>query len=448
MTKKIMRKLLSLPIPDPYLVNATDKYYGLTSASEEKEIKDMQKSDKKNKKRASSQLEKNKKLRILITTYWDYPTVGGLQNYIAALKAGLEKLGHIVDIFAPNEFPKDVVQLKEKIENETKQFYSHRYGCYSEKIVKENQRLTIYEMILGNMNLEKYDVFHAQDRFTANVLGRLNRQYQKPLFFTPHGFMTQSKLKFNLLAHDSVEAAYFLALDQKAVESSTHIITLCEVFRPLLKSLGAQDQKMTTVYTGIDFKLRNNKGRVMTPDDKLVITCVSRLRPRKGHKYLFEALASIKSELKNVDVWIVGDGEMREELEEQVQALGLTNVSFLGESNKIPELLGASDIFVLPTTSDTLPIAIIEAMFAKKAIITTNLGGITEIIQDHYTGLIAEPGNSQQLAEKLSLLLDDQALRETLARNAKAFAKKHLKSKNMVKKIEEIYQSFMDREGV
>ena len=178
-----------------------------------------------------------------------------------------------------------------------------------------------------------------------------------------------------------------------------------------------------------------------------MITCVSRLRPRKGHKYLFEALASIKSELKNVDVWIVGDGEMREELEEQVQALGLTNISFLGESNKIPELLGQSDIFVLPTTSDTLPIAIIEAMFAKKAIITTNLGGITEIIQDHYTGLIAEPGNSQQLAEKLSLLLDDQALRETLAENAKAFAKKHLRSKNMAKKIEEIYQSFMDREG-
>ena len=47
MTEKNMRKLLSLPIPDPYLVNATDKYYGVTSASEEKEIKDMQKSDKK-----------------------------------------------------------------------------------------------------------------------------------------------------------------------------------------------------------------------------------------------------------------------------------------------------------------------------------------------------------------------------------------------------------------
>ena len=135
------------------------------------------------------------------------------------------------------------MQLKEKIEKKRNNFIANRYGCYSEKIVKENQRLTIYEMILGNMDLEKYDVFHAQDRFTANVLGRLNQHYQKPLFFTPHGFMTQSKLKFNLLEHDSVEAAYFLALDQKAVESSTHIITLCEVFRPLLKNLGAQDQQ-------------------------------------------------------------------------------------------------------------------------------------------------------------------------------------------------------------
>ena len=47
-------------------------------------------------------------MRILITTFWDYPVIGGLQNYITALKAGLENLGHIVDVIAPNQFPKDI----------------------------------------------------------------------------------------------------------------------------------------------------------------------------------------------------------------------------------------------------------------------------------------------------------------------------------------------------
>jgi glycosyltransferase involved in cell wall biosynthesis len=439
MTEKNMKDLSSLPVPYPYLVSATDRYYGVTQSSEEKQ--------RKVKKKTSIDSSKSKILRILITTYWNYPAVGGLQNYITALKVGLEKLGHIVDIIAPNHFPMDVSKDNEKkIGKETKQFYINRYGCYSDKIVKSNKRLSHYEMMLRNMDLEKYDIFHAQDRFTANILGRINQSYQKPLLFTPHGFMTQRKLDFNLIEQESVEEAYFLSLDQKAIESSDHIITLCEVFRPILKKLGAKDNKMTTVYTGIDFNPDNKQKTKTTSDDKTVITCISRLRPRKGHKYLFEALALIKSKLINVDVWIVGDGEMREELENQVQALQLSNVSFLGVRNDIAELLSQSDIFVLPTTSDTLPIAIIEAMFANKAIITTNQGGIPEIIQDHHSGLIAEVGNSQQLAEKLSLLLSDSALRETLAQNAGTFAEKHLTSTSMIKKIEEIYQSLNTKE--
>ncbi len=435
----------SLPVPYPYLVSATDQYYGMTQFSKEKQKKE--KKSECNIKKQSNDSSKRKNLRILITTYWNYPAVGGLQNYITALKVGLEELGHIVDIIAPNQFPKDIDRdYKKKIVKETKQFYMNRYGYYSDKIVKENKRLSHYEMKLRNMNLEKYDIFHAQDRFTANILGRINQSYQKPLLFTPHGFMTQRKLNFNLIEQESVEAAYFLALDQKAVESSDHIITLCEVFRPMLKKLGAKDNIMTTVYTGIDIKSMNKQKTLTTPKDRTVITCISRLRPRKGHKYLFEALALIKSQLKNVDVWIVGDGEMREELENQVQALQLSNVSFLGVRNDISELLSQSDIFVLPTTSDTLPIAIIEAMFANKAIITTNQGGIPEIIQDYHSGLIAETGNSQQLAEKLSLLLSDSVLRETLAKNAGTFAEKHLTSTSMIKKIEEIYQSLNTKE--
>ena len=317
MKDESMVNLLSLPIPEPYFVSATDQYYDVIPSCEEKQpIKkvknEKKKKGKKNKKKLSTENANYKKLRILITTYWDYPAVGGLQNYIATLKAGLEKLGHFVDIIAPNQFPKDVRKnLKKKIFNETKQFYIDRYGCYSEKLVKENQRLSSYEMMLWNMNLEKYDIFHAQDRFTANILGRINQYYQKPIFFTPHGFMTQRKLNNNLIDKGSVEEAYFLALDQKAVESSNHIIALCEVFLPMLKKLGAKDNEMTTIYSGIDFELDNKQMVTKSLEEKTVISCISRLRPRKGHKYLFEALALMRSELKNVDIWIVGDGEMR-----------------------------------------------------------------------------------------------------------------------------------------
>ena len=226
MTDRKKANLDALPIPVPYLIAATDRYYGVTPCYEEKQSKKKKSKNKKKKKKKLIEATEQKKLRILVTTYWDYPTVGGLQNYISTLKDSLEKLGHQVDVFAPNQFPKEIKGIRRKIRKEAKQFYENRYNCYCEKILKENERLSIYEMMLRKTDLKQYDIFHAQDRFTANVLGRINRDYQKPLLFTPHGFMTQRKLNFNLIERGSLEEAYYLALDRKAVASSSHIITL------------------------------------------------------------------------------------------------------------------------------------------------------------------------------------------------------------------------------
>ena len=109
MTDKGLNDIFSMPVPYPYLVTATDQYYGVNQLTEEKKRKEKS-------KKPSTGNTKRKNLRILITTYWDYPAVGGLQNYISILKAGLEKLGHIVDVIAPNQFPRDVTKkLKKKI---------------------------------------------------------------------------------------------------------------------------------------------------------------------------------------------------------------------------------------------------------------------------------------------------------------------------------------------
>ncbi|HEX6593199.1 MAG TPA: glycosyltransferase family 4 protein [Bacillota bacterium] len=423
-------------IPDPYLLAATDQYYRVTPAYEEEFMKEEI--------AFCSKINTKKNMRILLTTFWDYPAVGGLQRYIEMLKAGLESLGHHVDIFAPNQFPKPIIRkLKKKMKTEMKHFYKKRYGCYVEKIMKQTVRLCIYELMLRSVDLDQYDVFHAQDRFTANVLGRLNRHIQKPLLFTPHGFMTQRRLQFNLIDQESVEYAYSLAMDQQAVRLSSHIIILCDAFRPIMNNLKAHDCHMTTVYTGLDTECRNLQQPIINkPKNKTIITCISRLRPRKGHKYLFAALARMKRKLKHVEVWIVGDGETREELEQQVQTLQLDHVHFLGTRSDIPELLHQTDIFVHPTTSDTLPIVIMEAMFAGKPIITTNCGGIPEIIHNNRSGIIVEPGDVRSLEKKLSLLLKNSFLRRKLARNAKIFAEKNLTRTQMVKQIERVYQSF------
>ncbi|MCH6264775.1 MULTISPECIES: glycosyltransferase family 4 protein [Neobacillus] len=431
MTEEQKNEPPSTQILFPQLIAQMDKYYGLTEQLED---------NGKRCQTPSSISSQKDKLRILMTTFWEYPFVGGLQNYIAALKSGLEDLGHQVDVLSPNQFPRDEVKkLRSEITENAKQFFINRYGSYNQKILRNYCDLSVFEALAKSVDLKEYDIIHSQDRFTALVMAKLNQKYNKPLLFTPHGFMTQRRLKFNLIEKGSLEEFYFSEIDRQAVINASHIVILCEVFRPLLQSLGAEDEKMTTVYTGIQFE----RVKAAKQRDSIVITCVSRLRPRKGHKYLFEALALLKKKLGNVEVRIVGDGEMREELEKQVLDLQLKNVKFLGKRTDIPDLLSESDIFVLPTTSDTLPISVIEAMFAKQAILTTDCGGIPEIIRDEYSGLIAEPANSKQLAKKLLRLVKEQTLRKKLARQARNYAKKQLTVNYMALKIAGIYQSLL-----
>ena len=96
MTKVKTIDFPQLPAHFPHLITAMDQYYGV-------ETKFAKKAEVKNDK-ARKGKNRNGKLRILITTFWDYHVIGGLQNYIATLKAGLEKIGHEVDVLAPDLF--------------------------------------------------------------------------------------------------------------------------------------------------------------------------------------------------------------------------------------------------------------------------------------------------------------------------------------------------------
>lgn len=162
----------------------------------------------------------------------------------------------------------------------------------------------------------------------------------------------------------------------KAIEYADRLIIISDTFRSPLMKLGAEQEDMTTVITGIDYDAKTGgKRQIPLPKNKIIISCIARLGPRKGHKYLLDALSRIPSDvLEHVEVLIAGDGEMRSALEEQARKLNLSMVSFLGKRDDVPAILNMTDIFVLPTVNDSLPISIIEAMFSGSAIIATDCG--------------------------------------------------------------------------
>ncbi|MCM3186979.1 glycosyltransferase family 4 protein [Priestia megaterium] len=428
-----------ISFPYPYIIEALDKYYGFKSSPTKKIV-----SKEHSKKSVLSRKGSKKKFSILIATFWSFPHVGGLSNYIATLSKGLKSQGHKVDIISPNQFPiSKVKQFREIATPNLKYFFTKRYGNYNDRILNHKRLIYVYEKMLETIDLEKYDILHAQDLFTANILGRFNEFYNKPLFYTPHGMFTSNRLKFNIIKKGSLEEAYFTELESKAIEYASHIIVLSDSFREPLIKLGAKNRNITTVITGIDYPVNQREGKEKN-SQKLVITCVARLGPRKGHNYLFEALARLKKYTSNVEVLIVGDGQMREKLERQKKALGLSMVNFLGSRDDVPSLLNKTDIFVLPTINDSLPISIIEAMHNGTAVISTNCGGIPELIKHNKTGIIVEPGDPEQLAHAIKFLITNKEVRNKMSMNAKIHAKNHLTVDSMIGKIQHLYTDFWE----
>ncbi len=117
---------------------------------------------------------------------------------------------------------------------------------------------------------------------------------------------------------------------------------------------------------------------------------------------------------------IIGGGRREAEMRQLAQELGLAGrVHFLGQRPDIPDLLGALDIFVLPSHSEGVSLALLEAMAAGLPVIATAVGGLPEVVTDGVNGLLIPPQDPEALAQALARLLDDPALAKKLGENAR-----------------------------
>jgi colanic acid/amylovoran biosynthesis glycosyltransferase len=153
------------------------------------------------------------------------------------------------------------------------------------------------------------------------------------------------------------------------------------------------------------------------------IICVGRLSPEKGQAGLLDAFASISAHSPHAELVFVGDGPESADLHARSRSLGIADrVKFagrLGEQDAL-EQIAASDILVLPSFMEGLPIVLIEAMAVGTSVIASRVAGIPELVEDGKSGLLFTPSKWDELAACIERLLGDPRLRETLARNAQA----------------------------
>ncbi|HOX54459.1 MAG: glycosyltransferase [Candidatus Omnitrophica bacterium] len=175
--------------------------------------------------------------------------------------------------------------------------------------------------------------------------------------------------------------------------------------------------------------------------DYQVVGCVARLNEVKGHAYLIRAAKEVLKNNPRIKFLLVGDGPLRQELEQLSVQLGIKdNVIFVGSRRDIPEMLAAMDIFVLPSAlREGCPLSILEAMAMSKPVVASRLGGIPEEIEDGKSGILVPPKDSAALADAIIKLLSDKNLSVTMGKAGRKIFEEKFSKEVMLNKLESLY---------
>jgi glycosyltransferase involved in cell wall biosynthesis len=163
-------------------------------------------------------------------------------------------------------------------------------------------------------------------------------------------------------------------------------------------------------------------------EDAFVIGIVARLSYQKSHEVLLQAMVSVHRAHPQARLVVVGGGDRESELRRLTTTLGLDDVvQFLGTRDDVGTIVGAFDVFALSSVHEGVPIAVIEAMAAGLPVVATDCGSLRDMIGDGEQGFIVPVGSSEQLAQRLTLLADDPALRLRLGRSARERAEQEFR---------------------
>lgn len=187
------------------------------------------------------------------------------------------------------------------------------------------------------------------------------------------------------------------------------------------------------------FSLRSEFG---IDEERPLILTVARLDKQKGHPFLFEALCQVPE----ATLVLAGSGPERKALEALSADLGIHDrVIFLGHREDIHDLLACSDLFVLPSIYEGLPLSILEAMDAGKAVIATAVGGTPEAVSDGETGLLVPRRDSTALASAMRKLISDPTMRLRMGKAGKERVRQEFSVNNMVQGVTQVYERLLDQ---
>lgn len=287
---------------------------------------------------------------------------------------------------------------------------------------------------------EHVDVIHAHE-FDANVQGTFVATLSGiPLVATVHGKnYFWEKFRRRLAYRWVSRRATMVAVS----ENLKHFI---------VEKVGVDSRDVRVVYNGVDVLPPCDPADVDQCRKELdlsagnqIVGVVGNLYPVKGHQYLIAAIPAILAKCPKTTFVFAGRGQLEAELKAQAHQLGVDgHVRFLGLRQDIPRILALLDVFVLPSLSEGLSMAILEAMVAGKPVVATDVGGNPELVEDGATGYLVPSQNSQALADRVIALLMEQGRSLQFGKAGQLHARGQFSLQTMVQNYQTLYEQCME----
>lgn len=216
-------------------------------------------------------------------------------------------------------------------------------------------------------------------------------------------------------------------------------LTSSDAIRVMLIEDGIPAERVATVHEGVDLDRiaaiapLDLHREYWFPPQAPIVGNVAALVPHKGQKFLLEAAAIVVREVPHARFVILGEGELRQELEQRIRHLKLEqHVVLAGFQADVLARLKAFDLFVMSSVTEGLGTSLLDAMGAARSIVATRAGGIPEVVEDGVTGLLVPPADGRALATAILALLHDEGRRRRMGEAGLARARQHFSAERMV----------------
>ena len=277
--------------------------------------------------------------------------------------------------------------------------------------------------------------------YKSNFYGLFARPRNIPIVATNHNW---------LASHWRLRA--YRRFDSLLIRHFTRIIAVSEDVGKEMLSYGVPKEKVRVIDNGIDLTRFNDAVSPAAIREEFginkgitIIGTVGNLGAEKGHVYLLQAARGIVSNDESVKFIFVGEGPLRAYLENEASKLGIRDhVIFTGFRTDIPDLLSTMDIFVLPSVIEGLPMVLLEAMAAEKAVVATRVGAISKVVHDG-NGILVEPRDVAGLQNAIIRLLASEEKRQKFASAGRATVRTHFSSERMSSEYIELYNELLGR---